>query len=115
MENHPLPHLHKMVATLGKAKVFSTLDFTSAYHQIELDERSRDLTAFVTPNGACRVCRMPFGLNSASAVFQGVMSKLFCGLEGVKAFQDDVLIFSENLVSHLVILVRSWNAFKPAV
>lgn len=62
----PLPNIDEM-STLNGAKMFTTLDLTQAYHQIELTERSQDLTAFITPMGAFKCKRMPFGLVSAAS------------------------------------------------
>ena len=73
VETHPMPNIHEMVSTLKDAKVFSSLDLSSAYHQIPLTEESKDITAFITPDGLFRYTRVPFGLASAAALFQRLM------------------------------------------
>ena len=45
-EHFPLPRIDDMLLNLGGAKIFSSLDLRSAFHQIELSEDSRELTAF---------------------------------------------------------------------
>ena len=45
-EHYPLPRIDDMLSNLGGAKKFSSLDLRSAFHQIELSEDSRELTAF---------------------------------------------------------------------
>ncbi|KAJ1127003.1 hypothetical protein NDU88_005409 [Pleurodeles waltl] len=74
---HPLPNINEVLSMLDGAKIFSTLDLRSAYHQIELTEDSRHLTAFITPQGLFQFKRTPFSLASAASVFQGAMFILF--------------------------------------
>ncbi|XP_003740380.1 uncharacterized protein K02A2.6-like [Galendromus occidentalis] len=96
----PLPHFEDLLTRLGSARVFSKLDARSAYHQVELAENSRDLTAFITPWGLFRFKRVPFGLASAPAAFQRLMEQILWGIEGVIIYLDDVLIFGENEREH---------------
>lgn len=100
VDAHPLPNLHEMVSTLVGAQVFSCLDLASAYHQVVLHSDSRDLTAFITPEGLSRFCRMPFGLASAASVFQKLMEGTLEGLEGAVAYQDDILVFGKDIEEH---------------
>lgn len=54
VDRHPLPNITEMLSSLKDAKIFTTLDMSSAYHQIRLKKESRHLTSFVTPTGAYR-------------------------------------------------------------
>ena len=49
-----------------EAKIFSKFDTVKGYHQIPLDEESKDLTTFITPFGRFRYERAPFGICSIS-------------------------------------------------
>lgn len=60
--------------------VFSTLDLTSSYWQIEFDEESRPKTAFVCRKGLYEFIRMPFGLSNAPATMQRLMDSVLAGL-----------------------------------
>ena len=51
LDRHVLPTLPCMLDSLGQSIVMSTLDLTSGYHQVELEEGSRDMTTFLTPKG----------------------------------------------------------------
>ena len=53
-ERFSLPVLEEILPLLKDCKFFSTLDLESAYHQIELDEKSRPITTFVTSSGLYR-------------------------------------------------------------
>ena len=89
-----------MLSTLESARVFTTIDLSSAYHQIPLTDESKDITAFITTEGLFRFTRIPFGLASASSVFQCIIHKIFKDVKGVSYFQDDILIHAKDQEEH---------------
>jgi len=51
-DSYPLPNITDISDDqLGNAKYFSTLDLASGYHQIAMDEKDKNKTAFSTPYG----------------------------------------------------------------
>ena len=61
---------------LQKTNYISTIDLGQAYHQVPLDENSKELTAFTVPGrGLFQFTRMPFGLINAPATFQRLIDK----------------------------------------
>lgn len=67
---YPLPIIEDCLDTLKGTTCFSTLDMASGYYQIELDDESRQKTAFTTRYGLFEHTRMGFGLCNAPATFQ---------------------------------------------
>ncbi len=53
-ERHPIPTIEEILYDLNGATVFSKLDLKWGFHQIELEEQSRDITTFV-PSGVIQV------------------------------------------------------------
>ena len=49
-ERHPIPTTEEVLHHLNGSAVFSTLYQRWAFHQIELNEESRQITTFVTTN-----------------------------------------------------------------
>ena len=47
-ERHPIPMIEEVLHEMNNSKVFSKLDLKLGYHQIMLEESSRDITTFVT-------------------------------------------------------------------
>ena len=90
-EHLPMTTIEEVVADMPKAEVFSVRDTTSGYWQVKLDEASSKLCTFNTPFGRYRFTRLPFGIKSATEVFQNHMSKLFADMEGVKVIVDDLI------------------------
>ena len=92
---HP-PDIETMFSKLGDAKVFSKFDLKSAYWQVELDNESKKLTTINTTKGLYYFNRLPFGVKTASSIFQRVIENVCSGLEGIIAWQDDLLVYAEN-------------------
>lgn len=84
------------------AKVFSKLDFASGFWQLELDQRSRKLTTFITPVGRFIYKRLPFGITSAPEIFQKTVSSLIntLMLDNVLVHADDILITGKDMIEH---------------
>lgn len=70
-DKFPLPRIEDILDQLGRAKYFSTLDLMSSFHQIEIDDASKQFTAFSTETGHFEFKRLPFGLNIHLTVSSG--------------------------------------------
>ena len=69
---------------------------------MQLEEDSKEKTAFACHRGLFQFNVMPFGLSNAPAVFQELMNIVLQGCEEfAMAYLDDVLIFSKNPEEHL--------------
>ena len=100
--SYPLPLIDDILALLGKAKYFTSLDLKSGYWQVLMDEKDKEKTAFACHRGLFEFNVMPFGLTSAPAVFQELMSIVLHGLSHfATAYLDDILIYSETLEDHM--------------
>ena len=105
-EHYKIPTAQKISSHLAGKKVFTTLDLKDDYWQIELDKQSSLLCTFNTPFGRFRFTRMPFGLNSASEVFQKKNEEAFSGINGIHIMADDVIIAAATVEEHDAILCR---------
>ncbi|KAL9960046.1 hypothetical protein ACROYT_G033443 [Oculina patagonica] len=103
--HHPMRTVEDVASRMPNATVFSTLDARSGFWQIKLDYQSSLLTTFSTPFGRYRFLRMPFGLTSASEVFQRAMEELFAGYP-CAIIVDDLLVWGEGTADHDVNLKK---------
>lgn len=102
-DHYPLPAVEDLFTTLAGGKVFTVLDLSTAYQQIEVHPDSRPLLTINSHMGLFQYVRMPYGISSAPAVFQAIMNELLKGLPGVVCYLDDVLITG---ASHTECLAR---------
>ena len=97
---YPLPRIEDVLDRLSGSLLFSRIDLTDAYHQLELHPDSRDLTTFVSHQGLYRFRRVNFGLASAGPCFQRVMEAVLKGIPGVEVYLDDILIHASSQAQH---------------
>ena len=103
-EHYPLPNAEDMFASLNGGNVFSKIDLTHAYHQLEINEASKQYLTINTHKGLYRYQRMPYGVTSAASIFQSVMDKLLNGIPGVQCYLDYMLLCSKSVNEHIVLL-----------
>ena len=114
--NYPIPHIDDIFAQLAGSCCFSTMDLKSGYHQIPMRKKDCEKTAFVTHVGVYKWVVMPFGLNSAPAVFSEVMAKVLRGIDGkfTTAYLDDILVWSPSPEAHLCHLQEVFDCLGAA-
>ena len=95
---YPLPLIGESLDRLGRAKRFTQLDLTSAYHQMRIREGEKWKTAFRTRYGHFKYQVMPFGLSNAPASFQGYINKILAEKLNifVIVYLYDILIYTEE-------------------
>lgn len=102
-DKYPIPDINMMIQNLGKAKIFSTVDLESGFHQIKIRECDREKTAFSINHAKYQFVRMPFGLKNAPSIFQRCVNDILHEFIGKFAYVyiDDVLIFSNTEEEHI--------------
>ena len=101
VDTYPLPLIDELFASLSGGVSFTKLDLSQAYHQLPLEEGSRNLTTVNTPNGLYEYLRLPYGINSAVGIFQRTIENLLKGLQGVCVYLDDILVTGKTTEEHL--------------
>ena len=88
---------------LKGAKIFTSIDACGAYHAIQIEEGSRDCTAFISPFGTFRYIRMPFGLSNAGSIYSRMLDLALAHLpvEYRLSYLDDILVYSMDTWDHL--------------
>ena len=60
---------------MANKNFFAKIDCTAAYGQVELDNRSKEITTINTPNGLYQFNRLPYGIKTGPAIFQKAIEK----------------------------------------
>lgn len=100
INRHPIPRVRDLITKLKKGCIFSKLDMSWAYLQVELDDATKEMTTITTHKGLFRPNRMFFGVASAPGLFQSEMEKVLDGIEGVVVFFDDICISGATIKEH---------------
>ena len=105
---YPLPYIDIILNKLKQARYISTIYLNNAYHQIELEENSKELTAFTLPGkGLWQFEQLPFGLSGTGACFQRLIDKVVGDLEpNVYAYLDDIVLVTNTFEEHINLLRR---------
>ena len=101
IDKYPLPKPEDLFATLSGGKVFSKIDLSQAYQQMQLDDCSKELVTVNTHRGLYRYNRLPFGVASAPALFQRAMDTVLQGIPNVICYIDDILVSGKDHSHHL--------------
>lgn len=97
-----MPSIDDILSQLGDSAILSKLDLLKGFHQVPMEESSKELTAFTCLQGKFQYRVMPFGLTNAPSTFQQLMQSVLRGLESHSLpYIDDVIIFSISFADHL--------------
>ena len=82
------------------AKIFSTLDLQSGFHQIPLAPAYKEKTTLCTPWDSLQYTRCCFGLSDSPQSMQRLKDWLTADLDNVQGYIDDFLVFSATPEEH---------------
>lgn len=94
---YPLPRIDEIFASLEGGELFTRLNLFNAYNQLVLGDESQLLCAWSAHIGTLKVKRLPFGVKTATAIFQKTMETLFRDILYVVVYQDDNSVTGRNM------------------
>jgi len=111
---YALPKIREIFDALKDAKIFSSIDLFSGYHQIPMWAEDMEKTSFTTKFGYYYFKVMPFGLTNTPATFQREMNRIFFDLinDCVQIYLDDIIIYSDSFEKHLIYLSKVFNILR---
>ena len=115
-DSYPLPRIDDTIDALSGVEWFSTLDLKSGYWQVQLDENSKEKTAFSTGHGLWQFKVMPFGLCNGPATFERLMEQVLAGLPLSTAlvYLDDILVPGQSFSHQLTNLRKVFERLRAA-
>ena len=103
-DSYALPRIDDILDTLSGSKFFSVLDMKSGFHQVEIEERHTQRTAFtVGPLGFYEYNRLPMGLCNSPATYQRLMEECLgdLNMKICIIYLDDIIIFAKTFEEHM--------------
>ncbi|KAH7700589.1 pol polyprotein [Aphelenchoides avenae] len=101
-QQYVLANIQTLVDICGGRKLFSTMDYSQAYHQIPVAEEDIPLKAFITEFGLFEWTVCPYGMVNSGETFSKMMKELARQMSfRILCFVDDVIIASDSVDRHL--------------
>ena len=100
-KQYPLPCVDECFHPMRGGQQFSKLDIRQAYNHLPLREEDKKLTTINTPKGLYVWNRLPYGISSATAIFQQTMDNVLQGCKGTVCRVDDILVTGKTEEEHL--------------
>ena len=110
-DSYPLPVIDDIVDSIGQSKFVTKLDLLKGYYQIPLTDTAKKISEFVTPQGLFQYKVLPFGMRNSPPTFQRLMDLLISGLDNVKVYLDDLIVYSNSWDCHLRVLLYYFRDF----
>jgi hypothetical protein len=107
IDKYSMKEISECIGNIGRANstIFTTLDLTSGFWQMQLDEDSQKLTAFTIPGkGQFHWITSPMGLLGCPASFQCLMEGVLRDIPNVLVYIDDLLVHTDTHEKHLQVL-----------
>lgn len=114
---YPLQNIDGILSRIDETQYISSVDLKYAFWQIELDEESKQYTAFTVPGRPLYQFRvMPFGLCNAAQRLCRLMDRVIPQRlkENVFIYLDDLLVISSDLDEHIRLLREVARCLKEA-
>ena len=77
---------------------YCSLDMASRFWVVEMTDRSRSISAFITPSGLFEWLRMPFRLKNALQIYQRLIDNALYGYLKIDADHDPIKAESSKLI-----------------
>jgi len=114
-DGYPMARADDLLRKIAPNNYITTLDCTSGYYQIQMKPESIPMTAFITHRGHYEWNCMGFGLRTAGQTFQRTIDKLLRNhQEYALGYIDDISVFSQNWISHLLHMRKVLTEFRDS-
>jgi hypothetical protein len=113
-DSFPIPRIDDCIDKIGRAKYVTTFDLLKGFYQVPLTDRAKEISAFVTADGLYQYKVTPFGMKNSPATFQRLMNLLISDIDGIDAYINDVIIYSDSWEQHLMTIRKFYERLTEA-
>ena len=111
---YPIPRIDDCIDNVGNANFITKIDLLKGYWQVEMTERAKAISAFVTMDGLYQYKVLPFGMKNSGSSFQRLMNKVLKGVKGCSVYIDDILLYTEEWEEHVKLLEEVFKKLDDA-
>ena len=89
-DSFPLANTETASHKMANIKHFAKIDLNSAYYQIKIDDKFKEIITLNTPMGLLRWSHLPMGIRTASHIFQRAIEQFLSGkVDNIIIYQND--------------------------
>ena len=96
---YPIPKTRELLLNIERFKYASSINLNIGYYHICLSEDASNLCTIILPWVKYRYKLLSMGVSNSPKKFPREMSKMFRGFEFIRAYIDDLLIFTKGDLS----------------
>ena len=102
LDAYPLPRIEDLVNQIAQYRIFSIIDLSKAYYQIEICPEYRLYLAFQAGNRLYQFKRIPMGVTKRVSAFQRFMNSFISDnkLSGTFSYLDDITVCGKTQEEH---------------
>ena len=112
LDAYPLPRIDDVVQSIAEYRIFSVVDLSNAYYQVEICHDDRPFTAFQAGNRLFHFKRIPMGVTNGVSAFQRFMHDFISknNLKATFSYLDDITVCGKDQQEHDLNLSRFMEA-----
>ena len=84
---YPIPLINDLLQDLYKVLRYCSLEMASGFWVVEMTERARIISTFITPSGLYEWLRMPSGLKNSPQIYQRMVDNALYGYHMIEVRQ----------------------------
>ena len=97
LDLYPIPNVEVAIHALACMNIFTKIDLKMAYHQIPIDNNFKEVTTINMPIALLKWRRMPYGIKTATAIFQRAIEQVLGEvIKNMVCYQDDICTGATN-------------------
>ncbi|XP_011705923.1 PREDICTED: uncharacterized protein K02A2.6-like, partial [Wasmannia auropunctata] len=109
---YPIATPEQVFHTISGSSIFSKLDGSNAYHQMEVEKECKKFLVVNTHRGLYRYNVLPQGISSSPAIFQEFADKMLQGTPHTSTYIDDTLSGDTSEEEHLQTLQKIFKRMR---
>ena len=113
-DSYPIPRIEACIDRIGKAQYITKCDLLKGYWAVLITDRVKEISSFITPEGAYQYKVMPIGMKNSPATFVRLKNRCLDGIPEVETYINDIVVYNSTWDDHIKTLDRLFQGLSEA-